>query len=413
MEDIINIIKKLINPIIARSPRLRGLISYNRYRITYSLESMRSPLIEFLDALDSVDFSTVRSSNIKWLSKAPRKINSANILVPFFPKDASAGPRQIIALAKFLSSKNVEVHFTLFGDIRSEDVATFINMLRYYGLGDSKVYVINKLNDVDSLPHTTIGIATYWTTAYPLLFMNNVDAKMYYIQDEEGFFYPAGTDRYFAELTYSFGYIGITNDYVIKDWYGKIMPCFQVPYTFLRVKKRKDPNNLGEVRRIFTYYRYRPRNAPELIYGVAKELKRLYPSITTYFVGGYAPGNYGVSLGWVSTEELLKIYEDSDICLYFMFDIHSGIIPWECMDAGSIVITNRKLNKHPYLIHGYNSLIVNPTINSILKGINTVIKDKEFRKSLVINGYRTVDDYINKTQTIWEEFYNNLITYTL
>ncbi|WP_054856736.1 glycosyltransferase [Vulcanisaeta sp. JCM 16159] len=413
MVDIINIIRKLGGPIIARSSRLKGLIGYSRYSIAYSQESMRAPLIEIFDALDSVDFNKIRELNLRWLSNAPRKIDSANILAPFFPKDASAGPRQVIALAKFLSSKSIEIHFTLFDNIKSEQVSIFTNALKFYDLGDSKVHVINRLNDVESLPHTTLGIATYWTTAYPLLFMNNVDAKMYFIQDEEGFFYPAGMDRYFAELTYSFGYIGLTNDPVIKDWYSKIMPCFQVPYTFLRVKARKDPSNLGEVRKVFTYYRYAPRNAPELVYGVVKELRRLYPSIITYFVGGYAPGNYGVSLGWVNTERLLRIYEESDLCLYFMFNLHSGIIPWECMDAGSVVITNRKLNKHPYLIHGYNSLIVNPTVNSVLRAIETVIRDRELRRSLVINGYKTVDNYLNETQIMWERFYKDLTTYTL
>ena len=413
MVNIINIIKMIARPIVARSPRLKALVRYTRYIDAHSLESIRKPLADFIDALDTINFDKIREVNIKWLNSASRRIDSVNILTSFFSKDPSAGPRQVLALAKFLHSKNIEIHFTLFGLVKNDNVTTFIEVLKHYDLGDSKIHIINKLSDVDSLPYTTIGIATYWTTAYPLLHMNNVDVKMYFIQDEEGFFYPAGLERYFAELTYSFGYIGITNDPVIRDWYSKIMPCFQIPITFLRVGKRKDPSYLNEVEKIFTYYRYAPRNAPELIYEVAKKLKKIYPHIAIYFVGDYAPNSYGISLGWISTEKLLRIYEISDVCLYFMFNIHSGVIPWECMDAGSVVITNRKLNKHPYLIHGYNSLIVNPTVNSILKAIETLVKNKDLRRNLVINGYRTVDNYVNESRRMWEQFYKDLITYTI
>ena len=401
-----------------RSPRVRRLarrlvpepvLMDAIYRAAYSRKSMEAPLIEFLEASDGVDFNKIRELNIKWLKRTPRKVDSVNILTIPISKDPSAGPRQIIELARFLKSKNIEIHFTLFGNFKDDQVSTFRDVLSYYGIGDSKLHLIRKLADVDSLPHASIGIATYWTTAYPLLFVNDVDAKMYYIQDEESRFYPASLDGYFAELTYSFGFIGVTNDSVIRQWYEKNMPCYQVPYTFLRARKRKEINHLKEVKNIFTYYRYFPRNSPELVYEVAKRIKELHPSLKIYFAGAHAPDDrYGISLGWLATEKLLELYEESDICLYFMFNLHSGIIPWECMDAGSIVVTNKKPLQHPYLVHGYNSLIVNPTIGSVVRALDTIIKDEELRKSLIANGYKTVDRYVSEAKALWEKFYEDL-----
>ena len=63
--------------------------------------------------------------------------------------------------------------------------------LRYNDI-DAKVFLVSRPQDVDSLPFTTIAIATYWVTAYPLLRFHNTNAKVYLIQDEETVFYPAG-----------------------------------------------------------------------------------------------------------------------------------------------------------------------------------------------------------------------------
>jgi glycosyltransferase involved in cell wall biosynthesis len=112
-------------------------------------------------------------------------------------------------------------------------------------------------------------------------------------------------------------------------------------------------------------------------------------------------------LGWVSANELRSLYENSDVCLYLMFSRHPGVIPLECMDTGAIVVTNSKHLKHSYLIHEYNALVVEPTINSLVNAFEKLLNDIELRKRLVVNGYKTVDvilgDHSEKLEKMFEE----------
>ena len=165
MESVLKRIVKRAFAQALRSPRVRGLarrlvpepvLMDAIYRAACSRQSMEAPLIEFLEALDGVDFNKIRELNIKWLKRTPRKVDSVNILTILISKDPSAGPRQIIELARFLKSKNIEIHFTLFGNFKDDQVSTFRDVLSYYGIGDSKLHLIRKLADVDSLPHLSL-----------------------------------------------------------------------------------------------------------------------------------------------------------------------------------------------------------------------------------------------------------------
>jgi hypothetical protein len=185
------------------------------------------------------------------------------------------------------------------------------------------------------------------------------------------------------------------------------MPCFYFPPFIIRANKRRDLNNTS-IHRVLTYFRYgAPRNAPELLYFVLKEIKRRY-DVEVTIVGDKLPGKEFKSLGWVGANKLRELYENSDACLYFMFSRHPGVIPLECMDAGAVVITNRKHIKHSYLVNEYNALVVEPTLNSVVKAFDKVYRDNALRNRLIFNGYRTVDEIFKDHGKKLERFFNEL-----
>jgi glycosyltransferase involved in cell wall biosynthesis len=387
---------KILSRPITRFRFLRGLESYEYLML-------RNGFFDFSEG----DVKSSFDLNRAWLEGGPHKIDSILFFVSPFGKEPSAGPRNILGLAKYFQGKGIQLYFAVMGVTR-DDAEMIEEALRYNDI-DAKVFLVSRPQDVDSLPFTTIAIATYWVTAYPLLRFHNTNAKVYLIQDEETAFYPAGVLQYFAEYTYRFGFIGLTNAHEIKEWYENTygMPCFYFPPFIIRASRRRERNNI-RIRRILTYLRPgAPRNAPELLYLVLKKLKEKYDVEVTVVGSKTVCDEEFKCLGWVSANELRSLYENSDVCLYLMFSRHPGVIPLECMDAGAIVVTNRKHLKHSYLIHEYNALVVEPTINSLVNAFEKLFNDIELRKRLVINGYKTVDtilgDHSEKLEKMFKE----------
>jgi hypothetical protein len=403
-----NSLEKLENDIMKIATRI-GSKLLSRYLATYRMKS--SDVIVLLRSgsfdINLSDIEGTYKINKAWLEGDHHKISSVLFFIVPFGKEPSAGPRNILGLAKYFLSKGVELYFAIISnDYNSLKVVE--DTLKFHGI-DAKSFIVLKPEHVDSLPHSTISIATFWTTAYPLLRFHNTDAKVYLIQDEETAFYPAGISQYFAEYTYHFGFIGITNAHEIKEWYegNYHMPCFYFPPFIIRSNKRRDPN-ASSMRRIFTYLRYgAPRNAPELLYMVLEEIKRKY-DVEITIVGDKLPKKEFKSLGWVGADKLRELYENSDACLYFMFSRHPGVIPLECMDAGAVVITNRKHIKHSYLVHEYNALVVEPTLNSVIKAFDKVFRDVSLQKQLIRNGYKTVDEIFKDHNEKLEKFFKEL-----
>jgi hypothetical protein len=381
----------------------------SKYLAIYRIELSSGTLLLRLGFFD-VNFNDLKSTydiNKTWLEEGPHRIDSLLFFTIPFDKEPSAGPRNILGLAKYFLSKGVQLYFAVLSN-KYDDLKMFEDTLKFYGI-DAKTFLVSKPEHVDSLPHSTISIATFWTTAYPLLRFHNTDAKVYLIQDEETAFYPAGLFQYFAEYTYHFGFIGITNAHEIKEWYegNYHMPCFYFPPFIIRANKRRDLSNVS-IRRVLAYYRYgASRNAPELLYVVLKEISRKY-NVEITIVGDKLPSKEFKALGWVGADKLRELYENSDACLYFMFSRHPGIVPLECMDAGAIVLTNRKHIKHSYLVNEYNALVVEPTLNSVIKAFDKVFRDVSLQKQLIRNGYKTVDEIFKDHNEKLEKFFKEL-----
>ena len=404
----IMLLQDIKNSIIRIAFRV-GSSVVSRYRFLQRLESYEYLMLRygFFDVNDD-DLRHTFGLNKAWLERGPHKIDSVMFFINPFRKEPSAGPRNILGLARFFQSKGIQLYFAVIS-VNENDVKVVEEALRYNGI-NAKVFPVSKPQDIDSLPFSTIAIATYWVTTYPLLRFHNTNAKVYLIQDEETEFYPAGVLKYFAEYTYHFGFIGLTNAYEIKEWYEKTysMLCLYFPPFIIRASKRREPDNT-QMRRILTYLRPgTARNAPELLYLVLKKLKERH-DIEVVVVGSKTICDKEFKcLGWVSANELRSLYENSDVCLYFMFSRHPGVIPLECMDAGAIVVTNKKHVKHSYLINEYNALVVEPTINSLVNMFERILKDMELRRSLIINGYRTVDTILGNHSEKLEKMFKEL-----
>jgi hypothetical protein len=69
---------------------------------------------------------------------------------------------------------------------------------------DSKITILEEKKDIRLLSGYTAGIATSWQTAYYVNYFDNCSKKIYFVQDYEPYFYPAGSGYIFAKNTYRF-----------------------------------------------------------------------------------------------------------------------------------------------------------------------------------------------------------------
>ena len=106
--------------------------------------------------------------------------------------------------------------------------------------------------------------------------------------------------------------------------------------------------------------------------------------------------------GYVSDDELKKLYKKAKIFLFPSLYEGFGIPPLEAMASGTPVISSNVASLPE--VCGDSAYYVNPyDVNDIAKGMETVLKDEELQKELVQEGLERVKLYS------WEKSANKLI----
>jgi len=331
-----------------------------------------------------------------WTRTKRRPVSTANWLVPDF-RDVYAGVRNIFRLVNFLAQKKVENRIVIFGDNPETDGLIRGELSRAFP--DLKGIKVLRNPNVDSIPYADISVATYWATAYPLLKFNNTKGKYYFIQDDESMFYEAGVWQALVELTYTFGFVGITTAPPLKEMYIRnfrteaesFNPCVDRSIFY---PQRKSPRD--RLQRIFFYARpAMPRNGFELGVLALEKLKRQHPDVEIVTWGSdldewNIPGDIK-NLGYLSLEETADLYRSCDAGLYLMFTPHPGVIPFELMACGCLVVSNDHSAHRKALRNGYNCILTEPTVSRMVEAFEMLSANAKLRTELFRNGLSTVD----------------------
>lgn len=371
----------------------------DKIHVFLSVKQLYSKLITFNFTEEDL------SLNIKCIKDGNKFNGKTKTVMWFIPafNQKFAGISTIFKLASYLSSQKIKQYFVILGDTEFANKNRLDILKGAYGL-ELKMTEVSINPEIKSLPHVDVSIATRWDTAYYSLKFNSTYKKLYLIQDDERLFYPAGEIRSLVEETYRFGFTGITNSMSLKEMYknefnGKCFYFFQpLDETFSNFRMR----NKSSISKIWFYSRKRAkRNGFALGMLGLREIKRRHPEIEVYFAGdnSHKPKYFVYKdLGYLSMDKYKSLLDECDVGLYFIFSNHPGIIPFENMAHGCITLTNRR-SKNPELKDLYNCVMCNSTPSGIADAFDKVFNNKELRKLLISNGFKTINSKIKYDYT--------------
>jgi hypothetical protein len=169
------------------------------------------------------------------------------------------------------------------------------------------------------------GIATFWTTAYLLEAMENVERKFYFVQDFEPAFYSNGDIRQMALNSYSKGLeiisLGAWNASQIAGLQGAAtarLHTVDFPFEPGEYPVVKKTYELRERMKACVYIKMDPKRAPYLLQAFARRLRtRFAEAGRTLELAAYGlPARYQFeglrNLGLLDKPGLRALYESSD-----------------------------------------------------------------------------------------------------
>ncbi len=188
-------------------------------------------------------------------------------------------------------------------------------------------------------------------TAYYVRAFSNCRKKAYFVQDFEPYFFAKGSNYFFAEETYRFGFYGITAGEWLKEKltseYGMQCESFGFSYDKDLYTFRKREAD-GGVKRVFFYARPpTERRGFELGMMALNKLCEKYPETEIVFAG-WDISNYEIpfkhkNAGVVSIDKLCDIYSMCDLALIISFT-NLSLLPLEVLASGCPVVTNKGRN---------------------------------------------------------------------
>jgi len=247
------------------------------------------------------------------------------------------------------------------------------------------------------------GIATQWSTAFPLAKTARIDKKLYFIQDNEANFYPKGSVSALVELTYRFGFTAIAGTEgllaMYRKTYGGDGVVLQSKIDLSAYHPRKDLHYTPKKPyRVFFYARPgMPRNAFELGVAGLKRLKQELGSEVEIITAGaeWDPDMYGVqglftNLGKIAYQAVPKLYRSVDAGLMFMFSGHPGVTASELMASGCPVVVNEydDVTWHELYQHEQTCVVTAPTATEIARSIKRTLTDQELRNTIIDGGLK-------------------------
>jgi glycosyltransferase involved in cell wall biosynthesis len=233
-----------------------------------------------------------------------------------------------------------------------------------------------------------LTFATSWITAYLVRDIVATKNKAYFVQDFEPEFYAKGSEYFFAEDTYRFGFNAITAGSWLSEKLAKEygMNCRSVGFSYDKQRYQNKRDSSARVKRVFFYCRPpTPRRAFELGVLVLNEVYRKNPDVEFVFAG-WDVSNYDLpfpylNAGLVSLDELPDLYCKVDAALVIS-STNLSLLPLELMACGCPVISNSGANVEWLLKDGANAALANPTVADLSSAIDRILNDEGYRSRL-------------------------------
>lgn len=341
-----------------------------------------------IDVLQAYDFVLPKSTDVTVpnLDLAGVQQGTINWVIPTFGI-GSGGHINIFRFVRGLELNGYKCHITIVGgcdfasgeDARQSIVKNFEPLDAQVSLG---------LEEVGS---QWLTLATSWQTAHAVRAVRSTVHKAYFVQDFEPEFYAKGSDYYFAEETYRFGFRGIT----AGDWlaeklaadYG--MECSSVGFSYDKERYQPSIRRNDGVRRVFFYCRPpTTRRAFELGVLVLNEVFKKNPDVE-FVLAGWDVSNYSLpfphlNTGVLSLDELPDLYSQVDVALVIS-STNLSLLPLELMACKCPVVSNSGPNVEWLLEDGVNASLVDADVGSLASALDRILNDQTYRDQLVEN----------------------------
>ena len=257
--------------------------------------------------------------------------------------------------------------------------------------------------DIAHVPQCSIAIATTWQSAYYVKSFEACEEKFYFMQDFESHFYAHGTASMQANNTYKFGFHGITGGEWNKGHYissgGSAISYTASTDRDIFFPQNKDVSVRENVSRIFFYGRpSTERRCFELGIEALYLISLKYPEIELVIAGldmTQVPSFNCKMLGNLTLPQTGELYRNCDIGIAFS-GTNLSYLPSELMACGVPVISNNGPHVEWYCESGENAILVDPTPQSILTAVKSLVEDKNLRQKLALGGIAKTD------LTTWE-----------
>jgi GT2 family glycosyltransferase len=360
------------------------------------LERLAREQRHFLEHLGELDFSEaerrehcLQAPQAREALRARGRVETATWFVPAFGH-IYGGIQTILRFADLMRRRHgVDSQFIIYDQpgARAADFEARVAAVFPEGVGAFRV--LRSREELAELPACDLAIATYWTSAFPVLRHPRARVRAYFVQDYEPQFLAAGTQSALAEQTYGLGLYGIFNtqglyEYVLRQ-HG-MQGCAFEPAVDGTLFHDRRPARQGPVR-IFFYGRPgNERNGFELGLAALAALKRECGAAVEILSAGaeWSPESYGVqglvtNLGVLPAERTAGLYRECDLGLCFMFTKHPSYLPFEMMACGVTVVTNDNPVNHWLLKHEENCLLAAPTLTCVLEQLRRAVREPALR----------------------------------
>ena len=333
------------------------------------------------------------------LAAPPSEIDSIRWLVPGFYLVWGGGIHPILRLADHLAREHrVRSSFVVFDSTDPPVVARVKAGIgrAFPRLAGSEVHAAD-----DRPAPADVAIATAWESVWRLVRTRDVQAKLFFIQDWEPDFYPAGSASALLEEAGRQGIPAIVNTAALADSYrslGGPAVSFTPAVDSAVFHPPPSPRQKRPIRIVFYGRPRTSRNAFGLGLDTLRRVKEAHGDGVQILCAGedWSPGQYGAAdvlenVGMLeSIEAVADLYRSCHIGLVFMLTRHPSYQPLEYMASGVATVTNENEHTGWLFEHERNALLSRPVPALVAKQVTRLVDDVALRDRVSAGGQSTV-----------------------
>ena len=228
-----------------------------------------------------------------------------------------------------------------------------------------------------NVPDCDVNVATYCMTAYSTV--ESRKGRMFYlVQNYEPWFFDDKSTQERASATYDMP----LKKLCVSRWLTEKVNGEYIGngVNLRRFKLLSSGQKSGYPFRVMAFLRNIPWKGDKLIVDAINVLKTKLPCVV-------------VIPRKVTDEQLVRLYNESDVLLYASKFEGFGYSPLEAMACGLPVVTTKCLGIDEYAQDGINALVADDNPVSLASAIKAVLIDEKLKSKLVKAGLETAKQY--------------------